>query len=85
MGLDPEQVRTALLDQVERMVIGQGDDGRPASIVVVLTPLETLPSASLLRRDIGSVAGRHRLKGQPTLPPPRHCVRAVYRIGSALG
>lgn len=85
MGLDAEQVRTALLDQVERMVVGQGDDGRPASIVVVLTPLETLPSASLLRTDIGSVLGGTVTKVTRPATPVGTGVRATYRLGSAFG
>lgn len=83
MGLSPEQVRTALLDQVDRMVIGEGDDGGPASIIVVRTPLETLPSASLLRRDLGSLPGGAVSKVSRTDTPAGTAVRAVYRIGSA--
>ena len=54
--------------------------GRPASSWCG-PRLETLPSASLLRRDIGSLLGGTVTKVSRTLPPPR-ALRCAPSTGS---
>jgi hypothetical protein len=84
MGLTPAQLRGDLLDQLDRMVAGAGDDGKPASIVVARTPLVELPSAAMIRRDIGGVLGGTVSKVNTVPTPAGPAVHAVYRLGSSL-
>jgi len=81
MGLSPDQLRNGLLNQLDRMVVGRADDGRTASIVVARTPLDGLPSAALIRKDIGGLLGGTVSSVTRVATPAGPAVRAVYRIG----
>ncbi|MDF2145089.1 hypothetical protein [Knoellia sp. p5-6-4] len=82
MGLTPSQLRNGMLNQLDRMVVGAGDDGMPASIVVTRTPLGELPSASLIRRDTADLLGGTVSKVRRIETPAGPAVHAVYRLGS---
>lgn len=81
MGLSPDQLRNGLLNQLDRMVVGRADDGRTASIVVARTPLDGLPSAALIRKDIAGLLGGTVASVTRVATPAGPAVRAVYRIG----
>ncbi|MDF2091289.1 hypothetical protein P0Y31_02955 [Knoellia sp. 3-2P3] len=82
MGLTPAQLRNGMLNQLDRMVVGAGDDGMPASIVVTRTPLGELPSASLIRRDTADLLGGTVSRVRRIETPAGPAVHAVYRLGS---
>jgi hypothetical protein len=82
MGLTPAQLRNGMLNQLDRMVVGAGDDGMPASIVVTRTPLGNLPSASLIRGEIADLLGGTVGKVKRVETPAGPAVHAVYRLGS---
>jgi hypothetical protein len=81
MGLTPAQLRNGVLNQLDRMVVGTGDDGMPASIVVTRTPLGELPSASLIREEIADLLGGTVSKVGRAETPAGPAVHAVYRMG----
>lgn len=81
MGLSPDQLRNGMLNQLDRMVVGRGDDGRTASIVVARTPLDGLPSGALIRKDIAGLLGGTVTGVTRVTTPAGPAVRAVYRIG----
>jgi hypothetical protein len=82
MGLTPAQLRNGMLDQLDRMVVGAGDDGMPASIVVTRTPLAALPSASLIRGETADLLGGTVSKVRRIETPAGPAVHAAYRLGS---
>lgn len=82
MGLSPDQLRNGLLNQLDRVVVGRADDGRTASIVVARAPLDGLPSAALIRKDIVGLLGGTVGSVSRVTTPAGPAVRAVYRIGS---
>jgi hypothetical protein len=82
MGLSPTQVRNGLLDQIDRMVTGVGDDGRILSIVVARVPTGELPTERLIREGIGATMNGTVTRVSRPVTAAGKVVQAVYRLGT---
>lgn len=83
MRLTPSQVRSGLLDRIDRMVTAVGDDGRVASIVVTRIPSTELPTEALIRQGIGATLRASVTRVDRPVTAVGKSVHAVYRLGSA--
>jgi hypothetical protein len=83
MGLSPSQVRNGLLNQIDRMVTGVGDDGRMTSMVVARVATGELPTEELLRQGLGVTMNGDVTRVSRPATPAGTAVHAVYRLGTA--
>ena len=83
MRLTPAQVRSGLLDRIDRMVTAVGDDGRVASIVVTRIPSTELPTEALIRQGIGATLKATVTRVDRPVTAVGKSVHAVYRLGAA--
>jgi hypothetical protein len=83
MGLSPSQVRTGLLNQIDRMVTGVGDDGRMTSLVVARVATGELPTEELIRQGLGVTMNGDVTRVSRPATPAGTAVHAVYRLGTA--
>jgi len=58
MRMSPDQLRTGVLNQVDRILVGGPVAGGPSSIVTARVPLATLPPIPALRLQLKAVLGR---------------------------
>lgn len=58
MRMNPDQLRTGVLNQVDRILVGGPVAGGPSSIVAARVPLATLPPMAALRAQLKAVLGR---------------------------
>ncbi len=58
MRMSPDQLRTGVLNQVDRILVGGPVAGGPSSIVTARVPLATLPPIPALRVQLKAVLGR---------------------------
>jgi hypothetical protein len=58
LRMNPDQLRTGVLNQVDRILVGGPVAGGPSNIVVARVPLTTLPPIPALRVQLKAVLGR---------------------------
>ena len=58
MRMNPDQLKTGVLNQVDRILVGGPVAGGPSSIVAARVPLATLPPMATLRAQLKGVLGR---------------------------
>lgn len=58
MRMNPDQLRTGVLNQVDRILVGGPVAGGPSSIVAARVPLATLPPIPALKVQLKAVLGR---------------------------